>query len=115
MFLAPLAAMATQGPDPLPARARFAADNKRPQGFVSLSNDELSEFGIRFATAGSAEIRQFIELPGEVHANADKIAHIVPRYPEIVIDVRNKIGDRVTEKEVLPVIESSQSLAPPTN
>lgn len=93
MFLAPLAAIASQGPDPRPARARFAADNKRPQGFVSLSTDELSQFGIRLATAGSAEIRQFIELPGETHANVDKIAHIVSRYPEIVIDVRKKIGD----------------------
>ena len=38
-------------------------------------------FGVRLATAGPGEVDIGVELPGEVRPNADRIAHIAPRFP----------------------------------
>jgi cobalt-zinc-cadmium efflux system membrane fusion protein len=77
-----------------------------------LSQDELTEFGIEVATAGEGLIEVYESLPGEVQPNDDRLAHIVPRYSGIVIDVLARIGDRVKRGDVLAVIESDNSLAP---
>jgi cobalt-zinc-cadmium efflux system membrane fusion protein len=79
---------------------------------VVLSADEIEEFELRTASAGPALIERFIELPGVVRANEDRLAHIVPRFAGIVIEVRKRIGDQVKSGETLAVIESSQSLSP---
>jgi cobalt-zinc-cadmium efflux system membrane fusion protein len=53
-----------------------------------------------------------VELPGEIALNADKVAHIVPRFPGIALEVRKNLGDRVGEGEVLAVVQSNESVAP---
>ena len=78
---------------------------------VRLTESELEEFGIELSTAGPGEIRDAIELPGEVRANEDKLAHIVPRFPGIVKEVRKRIGDSVEAGDVLATIDSSESLS----
>ncbi|MFQ5426944.1 MAG: efflux RND transporter periplasmic adaptor subunit, partial [Gaiellales bacterium] len=70
------------------------------------------EFGIVVVAAGPGTIERFVSLPGEVRPNADRLAHIVPRYSGIVTDVRAHIGDTVKEHQVLALIESDESLAP---
>lgn len=79
---------------------------------VRLSQAELVEFGIAVAAAGSGIIETTMELPGEVQPNADRLAHIVPRYSGIVTEVRAHIGDYVKKGQVLAIVESDQSLAP---
>lgn len=80
--------------------------------FVKLHADELAEFEIEIATAGPDTIETYVTVPGEVRANADRLAHIVPRYSGIVTEVRVKIGDHVEKGQVLAVVESDESLAP---
>jgi cobalt-zinc-cadmium efflux system membrane fusion protein len=46
-----------------------------------------------------------------VHANGNRLAHIVPRFPGIAVEVRANAGDRVEAGDTLAVIESSDSLA----
>ncbi len=87
-------------------------DEHDDHGLVQLSLAELDEFGIRIAVAGRGVIENYLELPGEVQANNDRLAHIVPRYSGIVTEVRANIGDYVQEGQVLAVIESDVSLAP---
>jgi cobalt-zinc-cadmium efflux system membrane fusion protein len=98
------------------ASARLAeqgdAEEHHDDGLVALTAAEIEEFGVGIAPAGSALIERFIELPGVVRANEDRLAHIVPRFAGIVTDVRKHIGDRVKSGETLAVIESSQSLSP---
>jgi len=79
---------------------------------VTLSAAEIEEFGIEVSVAGAGNIERFLSLPGEVRPNADRVAHIVPRYSGIVTEVRAHIGDRVREGDVLAIIESDESLAP---
>jgi len=79
---------------------------------VRLSSQELKEFGIELAVAGSGELRLHRDLTGEISTDPERLAHIVPRFPGIVMEVRKQIGDRVKKGEVLAIIESNESLAP---
>ncbi len=79
---------------------------------ISLSDEHLLENDVTFATAGPGVIRFEIEMPGEIVLNADKVAHIVPRFPGIAQKVYKDLGDEVQEGEALAVIQSNQSVAP---
>jgi cobalt-zinc-cadmium efflux system membrane fusion protein len=87
-------------------------EEPRHDELVSLTDAEIEEFQLRIAPVGKATIERFIEVPGVVRANEDRLAHIVPRFAGIVTEVRKRIGDRVKSGETLAVIESSQSLSP---
>lgn len=89
-----------------------AHDGQDHQEVVRLSESQLIEFGVELGVAGGGRITTYIVLPGEVLPNADRIAHIVPRYAGIVKEVRSRIGDSVATGDVLAVIESSESLMP---
>ena len=77
---------------------------------VKLSPEEMAEFSVTVAAAGRGRISTYVVLPGEVRPNADRVAHLVPRYAGIVKEVRKQIGDTVAIGDVLAVIESSESL-----
>jgi cobalt-zinc-cadmium efflux system membrane fusion protein len=79
---------------------------------VRLSPEMLEEFDIQVLTAGSGWIEKTVVLPAEVRPNQDRLAHIVPRFPGIVKEVRKQIGDSVRAGDTLAVVESSESLAP---
>lgn len=72
----------------------------------TFSVADFVESGVRLATAGPGEVDSGVDLPGEVRPNADRIAHLSPRFPGIVREVRKQIGDRVRAGDVLAVIES---------
>ena len=82
-------------------------------GHVRLTKEQIERLGIPIVTAGPGTIDMGVQmLPGEVQANGDRIAHIVPRFPGIAREVRKRVGDVVKTGDVLAVIESSESLAP---
>jgi cobalt-zinc-cadmium efflux system membrane fusion protein len=80
-----------------------------PAGGFSVADFERS--GVRVATAGPGEVDVGIDLPGEVRPNGDRIAHLSPRFPGIVREVRKQTGDRVRAGDVLAIIES-ENLSP---
>jgi cobalt-zinc-cadmium efflux system membrane fusion protein len=90
------------------------ADEESAHGeeIARLSDAELQEFGIELAEAGEGQIQLHIDLTGEIKIDPDRLAHIFPRFPGIVREVRKKIGDRVKKGEVLAIIESNESLSP---
>lgn len=73
---------------------------------VRLSDAELREFGIRLETAQGGALNQYIELPGEIVLNTDRMAHVVPRVAGIVREVRATVGDQVKKGQLLAVLES---------
>ncbi len=77
---------------------------------VTMTNEELVEFGVFLSKAGSGVIRKEIVVPGEIAVNSDRLAHIVPRFTGIIKDVRKKVGDPVKKGEVLAIVESNESL-----
>ncbi len=82
------------------------------EGGVQLTERQMAEFGVTVSVAGPGVVDMGVELPCEVRPNGDRLAHIVPRFPGIVTDVRKSIGDAVRTGDVLAVIESSDSLTP---
>jgi cobalt-zinc-cadmium efflux system membrane fusion protein len=95
-----------------PARTADEHDHDEDHGAVRLDGDERAEFGIELAAAGPDTIETWVALPGEVHPNEDRLAHIVPRYSGIATEVRARIGDDVARGQALAVVESDESLAP---
>ena len=72
----------------------------------TFSVQDFEKAGVRLASAAPGAIDIAIELPGEVRPNADRIAHLSPRFPGLVREVRRHIGDSVRAGDVLAVIES---------
>lgn len=75
---------------------------------VRLSDAEMREFGVTLATAQSGTLNQYIELPGEIVLNSDRVAHVVPRVAGIAREVRAAVGDRVEKGQLLAVLESRE-------
>ena len=80
------------------------------EDIVRLTQAELEEFGIELSSAGAGTLRIEITAPGEVVVNDDKLAHIVPRFPGVVIQVYKRLGDRVKTGDVLAIVESNEGL-----
>lgn len=78
----------------------------------SLSVKALEHGGVTFVPTDSGHVDDGVELLGTVRPNGDGLAHITPRFPGIVRDVRANVGDNVRAGAVLAVVESSESLAP---
>ncbi len=87
-------------------------DHGAGEEVVYLSDEELEEFGVEIAVSGEGTLVRHIDLTGEIVIDPGRLAHIVPRFPGIVLEVRKEIGDRVARGDVLAVIESNESLAP---
>lgn len=79
---------------------------------VKLTPEEQREFGIEVGVAGAGEIERYLSLPAEIRPNADRLAHIVPRFSGIVTEVHAELGDRVQAGQALATIESDESLSP---
>lgn len=79
---------------------------------VRLTPEQLAAFGVTITPAGPGKIDHGVELLGEVRPNGDTLAHVVPRFPGIVREVRKTVGQDVRTGEVLATIESNESLAP---
>jgi len=73
---------------------------------VRLDEAAVKESGIEIATAGPGKLQVHDTLSGEIAFNSDKLAHIVPRVPGVVREVRKNLGDTVRTGDVLAVLES---------
>lgn len=82
------------------------------EGLVILSAAQRQSAAITIGTATPREIFIAQELPGEVVVNADRLAHVVPRFSGIAREVRKKLGEAVKAGDVLAIVEANESLAP---
>lgn len=81
-------------------------------GAVTIAEEALKRNRVKTAIAGPGTIAQELELPGEITLNADKVAHIVPRFPGIALKVMKNLGDEVRTGDVLAILQSNVSVAP---
>ena len=87
-----------------------AEEKEAKESRVTMTDTQLKQSGVEIATAGPARIGSAVKLIGEIHLNADRTVHVVPRLIGLVETVLASAGDRVRKDQVLAVI-SSQSLA----
>ena len=80
------------------------------EGRVSLTPDAVRMAEIGIDTAGPASVQTTLRVTGRIEANEDRMAHIIPRFPGVVKEVRKRLGDRVAQGEVLAVVQSNESL-----
>tara|TARA_B100000315_G_scaffold33741_1_gene28446 strand:- start:4920 stop:6461 length:1542 start_codon:yes stop_codon:yes gene_type:complete len=83
-------------------------DKEHGKEAIRLSNAEMKEFNIELDKAGPGKLNKYINLPGEILIDPDRLAHIVPRVPGIVREVRKTLGDRVQKKEIMAILESAE-------
>ncbi len=88
---------------PSEERENDASEGER---IVRLDEAALKESGLEMATAGPGKLQVHDTLSGEIAFNSDRLAHIVPRVPGVVREVRKNLGDTVRAGEVLAVLES---------
>ena len=82
------------------------------EGRVTMQPAAIETAGIKIEQAGPAKLRTLVEMNGKIVANPDKVAHVTPRYPGVVLEARKKLGDAVKKDEVIAVVENNDSLRP---
>lgn len=78
------------------------------QKVVKLHEEEMKEFGIEVKEGGQDKLTVYLELPGEITPNTDRLVHIVPRVPGVVRKVFKGLGEAVRAGETMAVIDSRE-------
>jgi cobalt-zinc-cadmium efflux system membrane fusion protein len=73
---------------------------------VELSDEQLSQAGVELRKAGSGRVVVTVDLPGEIQLDAEALAHVGPRTPGAVREIKKKLGDEVKKGDVLAVLDS---------
>lgn len=79
----------------------------KEEGKIELSDQQVAEAGIAIQTAGPAQIRNTVILPGEIRFNEDRTSHVVPRLAGVVESVSANLGQEVKKGQTLAVIAST--------
>lgn len=77
------------------------------EGKIALSDAQIKAAGVTIQTAGAARIKSALTMPGEIHFNEDRTAHVVPRLAGVVQAVPANLGQQVKKGQVLAVIAST--------
>ncbi len=80
------------------------------EGRVRLAPEAVARSGIVVDGAGPATVRVRLPVYGRVVPNEDRLAHVVPRFPGVIREMRKHLGDPVRAGEALAVVESNESL-----
>jgi membrane fusion protein, heavy metal efflux system len=78
------------------------------EGKVQLGADQVKSAGIVVNTVGPRKMQTILELPGEIKADATRLAEVVPRVQGVVTEVRKQAGDRVRRGELMVVLSSRE-------
>lgn len=77
---------------------------------VNIQAKIASQSGIAVTTVEPATLEIVTQAFGKLVIPPNQEAHIHARFPGLVKDIKVQVGDRVTEGDVLAVIESNESL-----
>jgi cobalt-zinc-cadmium efflux system membrane fusion protein len=80
------------------------------EGRTELSPEAILASGVVIETIGPATVTTRVRAHGRVVPNEDHLAHVIPRYPGVVKEVRKRLGDPVDRNEVLAIVEGNESL-----
>jgi membrane fusion protein, heavy metal efflux system len=87
---------------------KFDWQYSQHEGRLTLPPELAQKVGIETAVAGPGKIKSLKQLPGEIALNEDRLSHVVPRVPGVVLESRKNLGDNVTEGEILAIIDSRE-------
>lgn len=82
-------------------------DQSGSDGIVLLTDAQIRQAGITIATSGVDTIRTLTTLSGEIRANGDKTAIVVPRTAGIVETISGTLGQHVRRGDIVATIASA--------
>lgn len=77
-------------------------------GIVRLSAEKLATLNLASVKVRRGAVTSVIELPGQVEWNTDRIVHVSPRVPGVVLSVEKTLGDAVQSGDRLCVLDSRE-------
>lgn len=80
------------------------------EGHVELTPAARKNANLKIEEAGGAKIATLLPLYGKIASNEETLAHVQPRFPGVVKDVRKRLGDKVAKGDLLAIVESNDSL-----
>ncbi len=83
-------------------------DEHGEEGRVKLTPEAIANAGLEILTAGPGRVAVTLALPGEVTLNSEAMAHVSPRVPGAVREVKKQVGDAVKKGDVLAVLDSRE-------
>ena len=90
--------------------AHGEGDEHGKEGHVALSPEARKNANLKIEEAAGAKIQILLPLYGKIASNEESLAHVQPRFPGVVKDVRKRLGDKVEKGDLLAVVESNDSL-----
>lgn len=73
---------------------------------LAMTAEAIANAKIGVETAGAAELRTEVVLPGEIRLNEDRTAHVVPRVAGVAEKVAVELGQPVEQGQLLAVLSS---------
>jgi membrane fusion protein, heavy metal efflux system len=80
------------------------------EGEIAISPQGIAMAGITMDKVKKGRIAVSVDLSGEVGFNEDRYVHITPRFPGIAKEAKSRLGEQVSEGDVVAVIESNESM-----
>ncbi|MEP0848073.1 MAG: efflux RND transporter periplasmic adaptor subunit [Phycisphaerae bacterium] len=77
-------------------------------GVVHLTPEKLASLHIEPVEIREGALTSVIELPGQVEWNTDRLVHVTPRVPGVVVSVEKTLGDQVNAGDLLCVLDSRE-------
>lgn len=88
------------------AEGKEEGHDEETPGLIRMTPQQIQGASIVTAKAGAASVDTAVTLPGEVHFNEDRTAHVVPRVTGVVESVSASLGENVKKGQALAVIAS---------
>ena len=73
---------------------------------LKLSAEEIQSAGIESAEILVQEVSEPLTLTATIRPNQDRIAHVAPRVPGRIVNVKTNLGDQVKAGQTLAVLDS---------
>jgi len=80
------------------------------EGRTTIAQGMAAAAGIKTAVAGPGRLQETIALYGTIQPNAERVRHVVARFPGPIRSVAKQVGDSVRAGETLATVESNDSL-----
>lgn len=87
-----------------------ASHDHAEEGVVTLTSETAKASNLEAKEAGPRSLKLKLKVNGRIAPVSSKVAHIAPRFPGIIREVRKDVGDRAEAGDILAVIESNQTL-----
>ncbi len=79
-----------------------------PEGLIRMPPERIEAQGIELAHAGKGVLMRILTVPGTITLDPGRVARVPGRVVGTVIEMRKRLGDAVTQGEVVAVLDSRE-------